>query len=151
MENFPLFSFIANLEITVNTQAVLLIWLDIGLKRRFLKELSFLTVEPSKHDHLPDVHLFTPGLCNLPLDACNVLTQLLKSDAIVFHSNCKDVIYRIWKHLNMQREDLARFLLLDSDDIETVLSPFPIHAGSRNVTHIDLEEPIHKLGMYRDL
>lgn len=35
--------------------------------------------------------------------------------------------------------------------METMSSPFPIHADSTNVTRIDPEEPIHKTGIYRGL
>lgn len=84
-----------------------------------------------------------------------VLTQKAQPDSIFFHSNHKDVTYRIWQLLDTQKKELLDFLLSELD-IEAnrnngVLCPLPIYPDQKNLTRIDPEEPIYKTGIYRDL
>lgn len=84
-----------------------------------------------------------------------VLTQKAQPDAIFFHSNHKDVTYRIWQLLDTQKKELLDFLLseleIEANRNNGVLCPLPIYPDQKNLTRIDPEEPIYKTGIYRDL
>lgn len=85
------------------------------------------------------------------------LTVKTQPDAIFFHSNHKDVTYRIWQLLDTQKKALLDLLLADSEpDTEGnrntgVPCPLPIYPDQKNLTRIDPEEPICQTGIYRDL
>lgn len=104
----------------------------------------------SVRNPLPDVRLFALAPCKVLLDVLHMLTSLTKSDAIFFHSNHRNVTYRIWKLLDKQRWELVRYLESDPETTDAASSPLPIHADSMNATRIDPEEPIEKTGVYRD-
>lgn len=82
------------------------------------------------------------------------LTQKAQPDAIYFHSNHKDVTYRIWQLLDTQKKVLLDLLLSESDAKASGNNsgpcPLPIHPDQKNLTRIDPEEPIHETGIYRD-
>ncbi|KAL1862718.1 hypothetical protein Daus18300_008362 [Diaporthe australafricana] len=76
-------------------------------------------------------------------------------DAVFFHSNHKDITYRIWQLLDTQKKKLLDFLLSDLDidrnRNDGLLCPLPIHPDQKNLIRIDPEEPISEKGVYRDL
>lgn len=83
------------------------------------------------------------------------LTRKPQPDAVFFHSNHKDITYRIWQLLDTQKKELLD-LLLSEPDIEGKRNnsgPYhlPIYPDQNNLTRIDPEEPIHETGIYRDL
>ncbi|KAJ0108207.1 hypothetical protein J7T55_000172 [Diaporthe amygdali] len=76
-------------------------------------------------------------------------------DAVFFHSNHKNVTYRIWQLLDTQKKELLDFLLSEPDTEGNrnngVPCPLPIYPDQKNLTRIDPEEPISETGIYRDL
>lgn len=83
-----------------------------------------------------------------------MLTDTAQSDAVFFHSNHKDVTYRIWQLQDTQKNDLLDFLLSDEgrggSRNNAADCPLPIFPDQKNVTRIDPEEPISETGIYRD-
>lgn len=84
-------------------------------------------------------------------------TLTAQPNAVFFHSNHKDVTYRIWQLLDTQKKELLDFLLSEPPDREGkknhngVRCPLPIYPDQKNLTRIDPEEPIRETGIYRDL
>lgn len=72
-----------------------------------------------------------------------------------FHSNRKDVTYRIWQLLDKQKKELLDILLSGPDENgasgKGALCPLPFYPDQKNLTRIDPEEPISETGIYRDL
>lgn len=63
-------------------------------------------------------------------------------------------MYRIYKLLEHQREQMIRFLLREapvSPELEQEQCPLPILGDLRNRERVDPEEPLEETGIYRDL
>ena len=66
-------------------------------------------------------------------------------DSIWFHSDHRDVTYRIYQLLDDQKIKLLEFLASDTPDLELL----PIHGNESNATREDPEEPIENTGIFR--
>lgn len=80
-------------------------------------------------------------------------TDTIQPHAIFFHSYAENVTYRIWRLLDIQKQQLLEFLLPENNingHTNSAPNPFPILPDGNNLTRIDPEEPIHKTGIYRD-
>ena len=64
-----------------------------------------------------------------------------------FHSDSRDVTYRIYRLLDEQKQQLVQFLLSEKPSS----CPLPIHGDRNNRIRVDPEEPISETGIYRDL
>ena len=64
-----------------------------------------------------------------------------------YHSDSRDVTYRIYRLLDEQRQQLLQFLLSEKPSS----CPLPIHGDINNRVRVDPEEPISETGIYRDL
>ncbi|KAJ2904505.1 hypothetical protein MKZ38_007948 [Zalerion maritima] len=71
----------------------------------------------------------------------------VKPNAIYFHSDKRDVTYRIYCLLDSQKQQLLEFLLSDATPPEC---PLPLHGTKENRDRVDPEEPINETGIYRD-
>ncbi|KAK3934657.1 hypothetical protein QBC46DRAFT_426217, partial [Diplogelasinospora grovesii] len=69
-------------------------------------------------------------------------------DAVYFHSDNREVTYRIYRLLDEQKQQLIQFLL--SEITPPSSCPLPIHGDMDNHKRIDPEEPIKDTGIYRD-
>lgn len=67
--------------------------------------------------------------------------------AVYFHSDRKDVTYRIYQLLPEQKQILLDFLIADIPPA----SPLPILGDENNRTRVDPEELIEATGIYRDI
>lgn len=74
-------------------------------------------------------------------------TEHADPQAVYFHSDRREVTYRIYQLLPEQQKSLLDFLLAD----EVMISPLPILGRKDNQVRIDPEEPIRETGIYRDL
>ncbi|KAI0006496.1 hypothetical protein F4779DRAFT_629777 [Xylariaceae sp. FL0662B] len=71
----------------------------------------------------------------------------VEPDAIYFHSDNRDVTYRIYRLLDDQKQQLLQFLL---SEVPPQFYPLPIHGSMDNRHRVDPEEPIKETGIYRD-
>ncbi|OAA65920.1 hypothetical protein SPI_02707 [Niveomyces insectorum RCEF 264] len=69
------------------------------------------------------------------------------TSSVYFHSDGREVTYRIYRLLDEQKQQLLQFLLAD----EPSSCPLPIHGDKANRTRVDPEEPPAETGIYRDL
>ncbi|KAI3394045.1 hypothetical protein diail_3264 [Diaporthe ilicicola] len=70
------------------------------------------------------------------------------SDAIYFHSNRRNVTYRIWQLLPEQKKALLDFFLAVPGEMG---SPLPIRPSQKNLFRVDPEDPIAETRIYRDV
>lgn len=93
--------------------------------------------------------------CEVLPDDLTTTNAQAQPDAVFFHSNHKDVTYRIWQLLDTQKKELLDFLLSEPDTEGNrnngVPCPLPIYPDQKNLTRIDPEEPISETGIYRDI
>ncbi|KAJ0108323.1 hypothetical protein J7T55_005300 [Diaporthe amygdali] len=67
---------------------------------------------------------------------------------IYFHSNNRNVTYRIWQLLPKQRKDLFEFLLSETGEVKSSL---PILPSEKNLFRVDPEDPVTETRIYRDI
>ncbi|SPO03581.1 uncharacterized protein DNG_06264 [Cephalotrichum gorgonifer] len=71
-------------------------------------------------------------------------------DAIYLHADRRDVMYRIYKLLDRQRQQLVQFLLAKGTPSQEEC-PIPVLGDINNRQRVDPEEPLEETGIYRDL
>lgn len=75
------------------------------------------------------------------------MTSCIQPGALYFHSNRRDVTYRIWQLLDTQKKALVDFLLSDGQGAP---NPLPTLPDTKNLVRVDPEDPIEETGIYRD-
>jgi hypothetical protein len=72
-----------------------------------------------------------------------------KPNSIYFHSDGRDVTYRIYQLTDSQRQHLLKFLV--SETTPPAECPIPIYGTEDNRQRVDPEEAVTDTGIYRDL
>jgi hypothetical protein len=69
---------------------------------------------------------------------------------VYFHADRRDVVYRIYRLLDNQKQDLLQFMLSDPSRMPPPECPLPILPSDDNQQRVDPESPIETTGIFRD-